>query len=157
MNQSGSGVFGASSYGKGFNQSGRVLIFGRWATPVSSDSKRCISSGCFEAEASESCFFFLLRSESFGGDKSLKRSRSGAWRAFYIFCSTSALLFSSVETRVAKSRYVMLYGGGGGGGGSIIVVTVVALMIGSLTGGDTGLGGERSIMGVDSGGTDEEA
>ncbi|GJT08864.1 hypothetical protein Tco_0843326, partial [Tanacetum coccineum] len=45
MTQSGSGVFGASYSGKGFNQSGRVLIFGRWAAPVSSDFERCMSSG----------------------------------------------------------------------------------------------------------------
>nr|GEV69686.1 hypothetical protein [Tanacetum cinerariifolium] len=36
---------GVSSSGKGFNQSGLVLIFRRWAAPVSSDFERCISSG----------------------------------------------------------------------------------------------------------------
>nr|GEU81011.1 hypothetical protein [Tanacetum cinerariifolium] len=58
MTQSGLGVFGVSSSGKGFNQSGLVLIFRRWATPVSSDYKRCISSGirssltgCLDGEA----------------------------------------------------------------------------------------------------------
>ncbi|GJU59449.1 hypothetical protein Tco_1237215 [Tanacetum coccineum] len=45
ITQSGSGVSGASSSGNGFNQSGRVLIFGRWATPVSSESERYTSSG----------------------------------------------------------------------------------------------------------------
>ncbi|GJT22091.1 hypothetical protein Tco_0892028 [Tanacetum coccineum] len=44
MTQSGSGVSDASS-DNGFNQSSRVLIFRRWATSVSSDSERCISSG----------------------------------------------------------------------------------------------------------------
>ncbi|GKD20061.1 hypothetical protein Tco_1221764 [Tanacetum coccineum] len=61
MTQSGSGVSCVSSSGKGVNQFGLVLIFGRWATPVSSDSERCISSGigssltgCSDREA---CFF----------------------------------------------------------------------------------------------------
>ncbi|GJY70876.1 hypothetical protein Tco_0474579 [Tanacetum coccineum] len=44
ITQSGSGVFGVSSSSIGFNQSGLVLIFGRWAAPVSSYSERCISS-----------------------------------------------------------------------------------------------------------------
>ncbi|GKD23986.1 hypothetical protein Tco_1225689, partial [Tanacetum coccineum] len=43
MIQSGSGVSGVSSSGTGFNQSGLVLIFGRWAASVSSDYERCIS------------------------------------------------------------------------------------------------------------------
>ncbi|GJS44468.1 hypothetical protein Tco_0569511 [Tanacetum coccineum] len=45
MTQSGSGVSDVSSSGIGFNHYGLVLIFGRWATPVSFDSERCISSG----------------------------------------------------------------------------------------------------------------
>ncbi|GKE71467.1 hypothetical protein Tco_1529539 [Tanacetum coccineum] len=44
MTQSGLGISGVSSSGEGFNKSGLVLIFGRWAALVSSDSKRCISS-----------------------------------------------------------------------------------------------------------------
>ncbi|GKF97581.1 hypothetical protein Tco_0293402, partial [Tanacetum coccineum] len=43
----------------------------------------------------------------------------------------SALLFSSAETRVAKSGSVMLCSGGGGGGGSVVVVAVVYLKMGS--------------------------
>ncbi|GJR56105.1 hypothetical protein Tco_1406626 [Tanacetum coccineum] len=39
------GVSGLSSSGTGFNQSGLVLIFKRWATSVSSESERCTSSG----------------------------------------------------------------------------------------------------------------
>nr|GEY98423.1 hypothetical protein [Tanacetum cinerariifolium] len=45
MTQSGLGVFGATSSSNGINQSSRVLIFGRWATPISSESERCTSSG----------------------------------------------------------------------------------------------------------------
>ncbi|GJX98134.1 hypothetical protein Tco_0355153 [Tanacetum coccineum] len=45
MTQSGLGVSGAYSSGNSFNQSGLVLIFGRWATPVSSEFERCTSSG----------------------------------------------------------------------------------------------------------------
>ncbi|GJV05159.1 hypothetical protein Tco_1338728 [Tanacetum coccineum] len=45
MTHSGSDVFDDSSSGIGFNQFGLVLIFRRWAAPVSSDYERCISSG----------------------------------------------------------------------------------------------------------------
>ncbi|GKD99930.1 hypothetical protein Tco_1387914 [Tanacetum coccineum] len=45
MTQYGLGFSDLSSSGTGFNQSGLVLIFGRWATPVSSDYERCTSSG----------------------------------------------------------------------------------------------------------------
>ncbi|GJZ88011.1 hypothetical protein Tco_0659793 [Tanacetum coccineum] len=62
MTQSGLSVSRASSSGKGINLSGRVLIFERWAAPVSSDSERCISfgigmssKGCSDREAD----FFL--------------------------------------------------------------------------------------------------
>ncbi|GJS25188.1 hypothetical protein Tco_0453820 [Tanacetum coccineum] len=58
MTQSGSGVSDASSSGNGFNQPSRVLIFRWWAAPVSSESKRCTSSGirtsstcCFDGES----------------------------------------------------------------------------------------------------------
>ncbi|GKG48767.1 hypothetical protein Tco_0512914, partial [Tanacetum coccineum] len=44
MTQSGSGVSGMSSSGTGFNQSGLVLIFRRWAALISFDFERCISS-----------------------------------------------------------------------------------------------------------------
>nr|GFA74576.1 hypothetical protein [Tanacetum cinerariifolium] len=51
-------VFGVSSSGKGFNLSGLVSIFGRWATPVSFSSETRISSGigssltgCLDGEA----------------------------------------------------------------------------------------------------------
>nr|GEX13665.1 hypothetical protein [Tanacetum cinerariifolium] len=45
MAQFGSGVSGLSSSGIGFNQSSFVLTFRRWATPVSSESEICASSG----------------------------------------------------------------------------------------------------------------
>nr|GFA55331.1 hypothetical protein [Tanacetum cinerariifolium] len=44
MTQSGSGVSSASSFGNVLNQSRQVLIFERWASPVSYNSERCISS-----------------------------------------------------------------------------------------------------------------
>nr|GEW58756.1 hypothetical protein [Tanacetum cinerariifolium] len=79
MTQSSSCVSSVSSSGKGVNQSGLVLIFGRWAAPVSFDSERCISTsigssltGCSDREA---CFYLEelegasleSESESFGG------------------------------------------------------------------------------------------
>ncbi|GJR20493.1 hypothetical protein Tco_0969020 [Tanacetum coccineum] len=61
MTQCGSGVSGVSSSVKGVNQSGLALVFKRWATLVSSDYERCVSSGigssltgCSDGEA---CFF----------------------------------------------------------------------------------------------------
>ncbi|GJZ42562.1 hypothetical protein Tco_0589817 [Tanacetum coccineum] len=58
MTQSSSGVSDVSSSSIGFNHYGLVLIFGRWAAPVSSDSERCISfgigsslTGCSDGEA----------------------------------------------------------------------------------------------------------
>nr|GEV93541.1 hypothetical protein [Tanacetum cinerariifolium] len=44
MDQSGSGVAGLSSSGKGLNQSAVVVIFGRWAFSVSYGSETCSSS-----------------------------------------------------------------------------------------------------------------
>ncbi|GJU92398.1 hypothetical protein Tco_1304821 [Tanacetum coccineum] len=45
MTQSGSGVIGLSSSGIGFNQSGLVLILGRYAVLVSSEFEIFIASG----------------------------------------------------------------------------------------------------------------
>ncbi|GJR04357.1 hypothetical protein Tco_0527341 [Tanacetum coccineum] len=65
--------------------------------------------------------------------------------------------FSSAETRVANSGSVELCHCGGGGGRSVVIIAVVAVKIGSSTGGEDSLRGKRSMMGVDSGGTDDEA
>ncbi|GJW31775.1 hypothetical protein Tco_0051807 [Tanacetum coccineum] len=64
---------------------------------------------------------------------------------------------SCFETQVANSGSVELCHYRGGGGRSVVVVVVVFVKIGSSTGGEDSLGGERSMMGVDSGGTDDEA
>ncbi|GKB54923.1 hypothetical protein Tco_0905676 [Tanacetum coccineum] len=68
--------------------------------------------------------------------------------------------FSSAEILAFRSASVELCVGGIGGSGServVVVVVVVAVKIGSGAGADAGFGGERLMMGVDSGGAVEDA
>nr|GFA95590.1 hypothetical protein [Tanacetum cinerariifolium] len=64
---------------------------------------------------------------------------------------------SSVVTCATNSESdVLCYGGGGGSRRFIVVVVVVAVKIGAFVE-DAGLGGERLMIGMDSGGIEEEA
>ncbi|GKF43903.1 hypothetical protein Tco_0130455, partial [Tanacetum coccineum] len=133
-----------------FNQSGLVLIFGRWASPVSSNSKRCISygiglssTGCTDGEAG----FYMEELEGASHEVLWRRWRriliitasltrcSQCLMKFIIvfslhgcFKSFSALLFSNAKTRLARSGSVVLCGSGSGGGGSVFVVVVVVVV-----------------------------
>ncbi|GJU77879.1 hypothetical protein Tco_0717950 [Tanacetum coccineum] len=77
MTQVGSGVAGLSSSGIGFNHSGLGVFFGRCAEPVSYELDifvvpcidDCGAGSCDDPEAPVSCHFFLLRSESGGGER----------------------------------------------------------------------------------------
>nr|GEW93110.1 retrovirus-related Pol polyprotein from transposon TNT 1-94 [Tanacetum cinerariifolium] len=64
---------------------------------------------------------------------------------------------SSVVTCATNSESdVLCYGGGGGSRRFVVVVVVVAVKIGAFVE-DAGLGGERLMIGMDSGGIEEEA
>nr|GEV27840.1 zinc finger, CCHC-type [Tanacetum cinerariifolium] len=68
-----------------------------------------------------------------------------------------ASFYSSAVTRATNSESNELCCGGGGGRGRfVVVVVVVAVNIGTFVE-DVGLRGERSMIGVDSGGIEEEA
>ncbi|GKF07065.1 hypothetical protein Tco_0041289, partial [Tanacetum coccineum] len=69
-------------------------------------------------------------------------------------------IYSSAKTREASSGSEELYSSRGGGSGRVVVVVAVAVVpvtVGACTCKDTGLGGERSMIGVDIGGTKDEA
>ncbi|GKF03408.1 hypothetical protein Tco_0030331, partial [Tanacetum coccineum] len=78
---------------------------------------------------------------------------SWAW----FFCFNSVLIFSNAKIRAVREGSKVLCYSGGGGGVSVVVVAVVVVMIGCYTVEETGFGGDRSITGMDIGGTEDEA
>nr|GEY54554.1 DDB1- and CUL4-associated factor homolog 1 [Tanacetum cinerariifolium] len=176
MIQSGFRVSGLSFSGTGFNQSGHVLILGRCAVSVSSESE-IFTSSSIELEAVlilkrqnhvfSSCLDLNLVEEEDLDRHDFSKAISKWILKSYVNCLfdnfidglidlvSSENFFSTVVTRAANSESVVLYYCGCGGSGRVIVVVsvVAAMNVGVFT----GLGGERSMTGEDNGGTEDEA